>query len=86
MGGAWEYRHQCRYCSRCVYTLQGTWWCDRRDMEPQNPKRPNACPDFAFVEIPADNAERVYKPHRKREGNGRQMLLFGNGDAGGWNG
>ena len=74
--GARDYRHQCRYCSRCVYTLNETWWCEKRDMEPPNPKRPNACPDFAFVEIPADDCGRVYKPRRKRKENGAQMLLF----------
>lgn len=61
-----DYKHQCRYCSFCVYTLHSTYWCEELDKDIANPKRPNKCKNFLFNEIPADDCtgNKVYKPRK----------------------
>lgn len=67
-------RHQCRYCSYCVFTLDGDWWCEELDKYCESPKRPNTCKTWLFNEIAADNPNKVFKPRPKRTG--LQQLKF----------
>ena len=61
-----DYKHQCRYCAYCVFTLEETWWCDEKSEDIINPKRPNRCGKFLFNPIPADGPlDKEYKPRRK---------------------
>lgn len=60
-----DYRHQCRYCANCVFTIEETWWCDELLQDVKDPKHPNKCKKFLFVEISADDPSMVYKPRRK---------------------
>lgn len=70
-----QYKHQCRYCSYCVFTIEDNYWCDEKNEYISAPKRPNRCKDFLFNEIPADDMSgKTYKPRKKR--NATQLLLF----------
>lgn len=60
-----DYRHQCRYCAYCAFTMEETWWCDELLQHVKNPKRPNKCQKFLFNEISADDINKVYK-HRMK--------------------
>lgn len=61
-----DYKHQCRYCAYCVFTLEETWWCDEKSEDIVKPKRPNRCGKFLFNPIPADGPlDKEYKPRRR---------------------
>lgn len=69
-------RHQCRYCAYCVYTLEGTWWCDELNKYCERPKRPNCCKTWLFNEIAADDLEKKFSPRPKKEHRFVQPRLF----------
>lgn len=61
-------KHSCRYCSNCIDTLHGIFWCDELSKEVNNIGRPNKCKSHIFNEIAADwegDDTKVYKPRKK---------------------
>lgn len=60
-----DYKHQCRYCAWCVFTINDTYWCDELDKDLHAVRRPNRCKHFLFNEIAADNLEKAYKPRKR---------------------
>lgn len=61
-----EYRHQCRYCAYCVFTMDSCWWCDELNKYIGSPKKGNMCDTFLFNKIPADNMEKIYRPRKPK--------------------
>lgn len=61
-----EYKHQCRYCAYCVFTMEETHWCDELNMNISRPHRPNSCKSFLFNPISCEDLGKVYKPRNKR--------------------
>lgn len=62
-----EYKHQCRYCTWCIFTMHETYWCDKLDKDLKGVRRPNKCNKFLFNPCPADAPDwsKEYKPRKK---------------------